>query len=117
MQVAFFADYLERVQGNHATAAYEKAINKRKVWVEPLFGEAKQWHRLNRFRLRQLERVNIEALLIAAGPNIKRLVAGRRFGSDPADENRVGGVLTNIVWLAGALMTCHLPRRAAACGA
>jgi hypothetical protein len=26
------------------TFAYEKALRKRRVWVEPLFGEAKDWH-------------------------------------------------------------------------
>jgi len=62
------------------TFAYEKALRKRQVWIEPLFGEGKQWHEMRRFRLRGLERVNTEALLIASGQNIKRLVAlgGRR---------------------------------------
>jgi hypothetical protein len=45
--------------------------------VEPLFGEAKDWHGLRTFRLRRLEKVTIEALLIACGQNIKRLVAAR----------------------------------------
>jgi hypothetical protein len=46
---------------------------KQKVWVEPLFGdEAKVWHGLSRFRLRSLWRVNVEALLIATGQNLKR---------------------------------------------
>ena len=63
-----------------STAAYKKAIAKRKVWVEPLFGEAKQWHGLERFRLRVLEKVNIEALLIAAGQNLKRLLSWRGWG-------------------------------------
>jgi hypothetical protein len=40
-----------------------------------MFGEAKDWHGMRRFRLRRLEKVNIEALLIASGQNIKRLVA------------------------------------------
>src|SRR4051794_25603385 len=35
---------------------------------------------LGRFRLRRLEKVNIEALLIASGQNIKRLVAARDQG-------------------------------------
>jgi hypothetical protein len=48
--------------------------------VEPLFAEAKDWHGLRRFRLRRLEKVNIEALLIASGQNIKRLVAARERG-------------------------------------
>ena len=53
---------------------YRKAIRKRAVWVEPLFGEAKDWHGLRRFRLRGLEKVNTEALLIASGQNLKRLL-------------------------------------------
>ncbi len=48
------------------------------MWVEPLFGEAKDWHGSRRFRLRRLEKVNAEALLIAAGQNIKRLLYLRR---------------------------------------
>jgi transposase len=64
---SFHVDYLDRVRGYHTTPAYEKAMRKRKVWVEPLFGEAKQWHGLRQFRLRGLEKVNIEGLLIAAG--------------------------------------------------
>jgi transposase len=69
--------YVDRVKSYRGTFAYEKALRKRRVWVEPLFGEAKDWHGLRRFRLRRLEKVNIEALLIASGQNIKRLVAAR----------------------------------------
>jgi Transposase DDE domain len=49
---SFHANYLERVKGYHHTPAYQKAMNKRKVWVEPLFAEAKDWHGRRRFRLR-----------------------------------------------------------------
>ncbi|MFC1879529.1 transposase [Chloroflexota bacterium] len=42
--------------------------------VEPLFGEAKDYHRLRRFRLRGLMKVNIEGVMIAAGQNLKRLI-------------------------------------------
>jgi hypothetical protein len=72
--------YLERVRGYHATAAYAKAMGKRKVWVEPLFAEAKLWHGLRRFRLRGLENVNIEGLLVAAGQNLKRFLAATGWG-------------------------------------
>jgi hypothetical protein len=58
-------------------------MRKRKVWVEPLFAEAKDWHGLRRFRLRGLEKVNGEALLIAAGQNLKRLLSGRGWGRRP----------------------------------
>jgi hypothetical protein len=72
--------YVDLVKSYRGTFAYEKALRKRRVWVEPLFGEAKDWHGLRRFRLRRLEKVNIEALLIASGQNIKRLVAAREQG-------------------------------------
>ena len=77
---SFSADYLDKVRGYHATAAYQKAMRKRKVWVEPLFAEAKEWHGLRRFRLRSLENVNIEGLLIAAGQNVKRFLAATGWG-------------------------------------
>ena len=67
--------------GSRATAAPSPTRRRcARVWVEPLFGEAKEWHGLRRFRLRRLEKVNIETLLIASGQNIKRLVAARERG-------------------------------------
>ena len=58
-------EYVERVRTYQQTLAYQKALRKRQVWVEPLFAEAKDWHGLRRFRLRLLWRVNCEALRIA----------------------------------------------------
>jgi len=80
LQRSFWAAYLERVQGYHRTTAYRKAMRKRSVWVEPLFGEAKQWHGLRRFRLRGLEEVNSEGLWVAAGQNLKRWLAATGWG-------------------------------------
>jgi hypothetical protein len=80
---SFHASYLDRVRGYHHTHAYQKAMNKRKVWVEPLFAEAKDWHGMRRFRLRLLWRVNCEALRIAAGQNLKRLLKKRGWGRRP----------------------------------
>lgn len=74
---------LDRVRHDRTTEAYQKAIRKRSVWVEPLFAEAKDWHGMRRFRLRQLWRVNCEALLIAAGQNLKRLLSQRGWGRRP----------------------------------
>jgi len=68
------------VRGYHAMAAYQMAMRKRQVWVEPLFAEAKAWHGLRRLRLRSLDNVNIEGLLIAAGPNLKRFLAATGWG-------------------------------------
>ena len=82
---SFEEEYLERVRTYRNTEPYRKAIRKRAVWVEPLFGEAKDWHGLRRFRLRRLEKVNTEALLIASGQNLKRLLAfGYRGPRRPA---------------------------------
>ena len=75
-------EYLETVRGYADTEAYRKALRKRQVWVEPLFGEAKDWHGARRFRLRRLEKVNVEALLTAAGQNIKRLLTAREARGD-----------------------------------
>ena len=77
---SFHAEYLDRVRGYRGTAAYEKALRKRSVWIEPLFAEAKQWHGLGRFRLRGLRNVNIEALLVAAGQNLKRWLQATGWG-------------------------------------
>jgi transposase len=85
--------YLDRVRAYHATEPYAKAMRKRQVWVEPLFAEAKNWHGLRRFRLRGLERVNSEALLIAAGQNLKRLLSRWGWGRRPFPSGAVGIVL------------------------
>lgn len=82
---SFDEAYLDVVRAYHLTEPYKKAMRKRKVWVEPMFAEAKCWHGLRRFRLRRLERVNIEALLTAAGQNLKRLLTfGKRSPKAPA---------------------------------
>jgi transposase len=87
---SFHANYLERVQSYHQTPAYQKAMRKRKVWVEPLFAEAKDWHGMRRFRLRLLWRVNCEALRIAAGQNLKRLLKKRGWGRRPFPTEAMG---------------------------
>jgi transposase len=76
-------EYLERVRTYQHSLAFQKALGKRKVWVEPLFAEAKDWHGLRRFRLRLLWRVNCEALRIATGQNLKRLLKKRGWGRRP----------------------------------
>lgn len=62
------------------TEAYQKAMRKRKVWVEPLFAEAKEWHGFRRLSLWGLMNANIQGLLIAAGQNLKRHLAARGWG-------------------------------------
>jgi transposase len=87
-------DYLDRVRAHHETEAFEKAMRKRKLWTEPLFAEGKLWHGLRRFRLRRLWRVNIEALMIAAAQNLKRLLRRRVRGRKPASGMAVPLPLT-----------------------
>jgi transposase len=71
---SFFQEYLDKAEGYRQTEAYLKAMRKRSLWVEPLFGEAKEFHHLRRFRLRRLRKVNIEGVMVAAGQNLKRLI-------------------------------------------
>jgi transposase len=80
-------EYLDRVRAYQPTEPYKKALRKRSVWVEPLFAEGKQWHGMRRLRLRELKRVNCEALMRAAGQNLKRLLKkrGGRHRPGPAE--------------------------------
>ena len=66
---------MDRVRGYRETEPYRKAIRK-----------GKAWHGIGRFRLRTLRRVNAEALLVAAGQNLKRLLSlgGGRPKEPPA---------------------------------
>jgi hypothetical protein len=67
-------EYIDLLRAYMQTDPYQKAIRKRKVWIEPLFAEGKLWHGMRRFRMRTLEKVNTETLMIATGQNIKRLL-------------------------------------------
>jgi hypothetical protein len=86
---SFDEEVLERVRAYRETEPYKKALRKRKVWVEPMFAEAKEWHAMRRFRLRRLWRVNVEALVRAAGQNIKRLLAFCFGAGDPGSWRRL----------------------------
>jgi hypothetical protein len=54
------------------------------------YDEAKDWHGLRRFRLRRLWRINMEALLIAAGQNLKRLLSWQGWGRRPWPGGTLG---------------------------
>ena len=90
--------YLELVRSYHSLAAYKKAMRKRKVWVEPLFGEGKAWHGMERFRLRLLEKVNIEALVRATGQNLKRFLSWHGWGRRWWPGGAVGVVIPVDLW-------------------
>lgn len=86
--------YRDRVRAYQGTDAYAKAMRKRGVWIEPLFAEAKSWHGLARFRLRGLEKVNMEAQLVASGQNIKRLLTMDRRGRPAGPGSAGAGALS-----------------------
>jgi transposase len=99
----FDEEYRARVRAYQGTPAYEKAMRKRAVWVEPLFGEAKDWHGLRRFRLRGLANVNIEGLCIAAGQNLKRYLAAKGWGRRPTPSGgRLAPLPLPTLWLMAA---------------
>jgi transposase len=108
--------YLDRVRAYHETAAYQKALRKRGVWVEPLFAEAKDWHGLRRFRLRRLWRVNTEAVLIAAGQNLKRLLSWRGWGRRPWPGGAPGLALPTPTPPGPRVLLMYLLMRPAGCG-
>jgi transposase len=93
--------YRDRVRAYHGTPEYAKAYRKRQVWIEPLFGEAKQWHGLRQFRLRGLDKVNIQAQLVAAGQNLKRWLRHQGWGRwfTPDGEAFQSRVPTRLTWL------------------
>ena len=82
-------EYLDRVRAYQPTESDKKALRKRSVWVEPLFAEGKDWHGMRRLRLRELERVNGEALMRAAGQNLKRRLekTGREASSGASSSS------------------------------
>jgi transposase len=86
---SFDEHYAERVRAHHKTEACKKAMRKRQVWIEPLFAEAKQWHGMERMRLRTLERANCEILVTASGQNVKRLM---QFGGRPGRPAQVAAL-------------------------
>ena len=92
--------YLDRVRGYHSTEPYKKALRKRQVWVEPLFAEGKDWHGMRRFRLRRVFRVNSEALMRAAGQNLKRLLKKRGWGRRPYPTEALHAPLFGLFLLA-----------------
>ena len=61
---SLFQEDLDRAKGYLETEADQKAMRKRALWTEPLFGEAKQFHQLKRFRstLRQRHPARMLAL-------------------------------------------------------
>ncbi len=75
-------EYIDLIRAYMQTEPYRKALRKRKVWIEPLFAEGKLWHGMRRFRMRTLRKVNTEALMMATGQNIKRLLAFGRRGPE-----------------------------------
>ncbi len=71
---SFFQKQLDKAEAYRQAEAHQKAVRKPSMWVEPLFGEAKEFHRLRRFRMRRLLKVNIEGVIVATGQNLKRLI-------------------------------------------
>jgi hypothetical protein len=110
-------EYVERVQAYQSTAAYQKAVRKRQVWVEPLFAEGKQWHGMRRFHGRRfhgrrLWRVNSEALLLASGQNLKRLLQQRGWGRRPFPTGAAAAIdpgekVPLCLWLVVKLVFAH----------
>ena len=75
--------YLERVRAYHATESYKKAMRKRAVWIEPLFGEAKQWHGLRQFRAARPDEGDHREPADGGGAEPQALARRHRLGPAP----------------------------------
>jgi len=72
------------VRAYQQTEPYKKALRKRQVWVEPLFARsAKTGMGCVVFVCVGTGSVNCEALMRAAGQNLKRLLKKRGWGRHP----------------------------------
>ena len=80
---SFDADYLDRVRGYHETEDYKKAMRKRKVWIEPLFGEAKQWHGMRQFRLTRVAEGEYGGAVHRRGTEPEAIVECEGLGTPP----------------------------------
>ncbi len=109
-------EVLDRVRAYSTTEAYKKAYRKRSGWVEPLFAEGKQWHGMRRFRLRRLWRVNSEALMRAAGQNLKRLLKNRGWGRCPWPQGAAHALIEDPSEKHIPLHARQLSEKALACG-
>ena len=61
----------------------EKLVWGKELYIDNTQVNAKDWHGLRRFRLRRLWRFNCEALRIATGQNLKRLLKKRGWRRRP----------------------------------
>ena len=105
-------EYLERVRAYQETSAYQKALRKRQVWVEPFFAEAKDWHGLRRFRLRRLWRVNCEALALRPGRTSSGCSAGGAGGGArcPAGRPSAGLFFGLMLGVCASRSRCQSPK-------
>jgi transposase len=74
----------QKLRGPTGQAVYRR----RKALVEPVWGTLKEQRGMRRFRLRGLEKVNIEFTLAAVSFNLTRLLAHRQSG--PANVTVIG---------------------------
>jgi hypothetical protein len=70
----------ERTLAYLATPRARRRIRQRQVWIETTFGDAKERRGLRRARLRGLDRVRIQAYLIAIAQNLRQLAQCRAPG-------------------------------------
>jgi transposase len=71
-------EYLERARLHLSTRQAREDIRRRKTWIEGVIADAKSNHGLSRARCRGLTAMTIQALLVAAAQNIKKLAANWR---------------------------------------
>lgn len=94
-----YQDDVDKAQEIARAFPYKQQMYLRKTLVEPLFGEAKEQHGLNRARFRGLAKVKIQVLFTATVLNIKRLMQHAGYKGHEAVRN----VITPIFNIANGL--------------
>src|SRR5579871_893608 len=83
----------QKLRGPTGQAIYRR----RKALVEPVWGTLKEQRGMRRFRLRGLEKVNIEFTLAAISFNLTRLLANRLSGPKPLPHPAIRPPLTAVL--------------------
>ena len=90
---SFAEAYLERVRGDHATKEFEGHAQTHSSGGNPCSPKPRTGLGCAASACGGLEKVNSEALLIAAGQNLKRLLSHRGWGRRPCPSGAAGVIL------------------------
>ena len=99
---SFHAEYVERVRGYHGTAAYEQALRKRNVWVEPLFASGQAVARTETVQAAGPAQREHRGAAGGNGAEPETLAPGDRLGPTRVAKHRAGRPDDRMPWRVSA---------------